>query len=154
VLSQVQRTRTLFGRRTLDAARQRFVAGKDELYRALDDAPLDEPGRARIREYADGFFDAIARDEAFYRPVVTRADARAYADEQRSTPICSMAGAIPVGTPISKPIEIRGGMMRVTLLDALWHWTGSNDCPEIRNSTVWIERAAVSSDFPPQASRK
>ena len=50
VLSQVQRKRTLFGRGVLDAVRKRFLDRKVDVYSSLDRAPLDEPGRARIRE--------------------------------------------------------------------------------------------------------
>jgi hypothetical protein len=153
-LSQVQRTRTLFGRAVLDATRKQFMDRKADIYRALDQSPLDEPGRQRIREYADGFFDAIASDQAFYRRVVTRTDTAAYAENDRAAQVCSIAGSIPVGTPVSEPLESRGDMIRVVLLDALWHWTGSSDCPEIRKGAVWIERGAIGNDFPPEASPK
>jgi len=147
-LSQVQRTRTLFGRAVLDATRKEFMDRRADIYRALDQSPLDEPGRQRIREYADGFFAAIGPDQAFYRPVVTRPDTAPYAGNDRAAQVCSIAGPIPVGTPVSEPLERRGDMIRVVLLDALWHWTGPNDCPEIRKGAVWIERGAVSNDFP------
>ncbi len=72
VLGQVQRTRALFPRDVLDAARARFMGRKAEAYRVLHDAVLDEGGRRRIQEYLDGFFNAIGSDTAFYRPVVAR----------------------------------------------------------------------------------
>jgi len=149
VLSQVQRTRTLFDRSVLDRTRQSFLERKNEVYRALDEAPLDEPGRARIREYADSFFDAIGSDDLFYRRVVTAARAMAYPNADRAAAVCAAAGPIPAGTPVSEPLETSGSMVRVVLLDALWHWTGRADCPELRTSAVWIERAATDTDFPP-----
>ena len=149
VLSQVQRTRTLFDRSVLDQTRRWFVARKDEIYRALDLAPLDDPGRARIREYADSFFGGIEADDAFYRPVVTGGDAMPYRSDDRAAAFCPAAGPIPAGTPVSEPLETSGDMVRVVLLDALWHWIARADCPDLRRNAVWIERSAISSDFPP-----
>jgi hypothetical protein len=149
VLSQVQRTRTLFDRRVLDETRTWFVDRKHEIYRALDLAPLDDPGRARIREYADSFFDAVETDAAFYRPVVTAEGAMAYRNADRSAAVCPAAGPIPAGTPVSEPLEENDEMVRVVLIDAQWHWIARNDCPDLRRNAVWLERAGISSDFPP-----
>ena len=53
VLSQVQRTRSLFPRATLDAERRHFVDRKPALYAALDSATVDAKGREIARAYLD-----------------------------------------------------------------------------------------------------
>jgi hypothetical protein len=148
VLGQVQRTRTLFPRAVLDATRAYFAGRKDEAYKALAASNLDDEGRAIIREYLDSFFAAIERDEAFYRPVVTTPGVKPFADAARSRAICAALGAIPVGTPISAPLDTRGDMIQVTVLDALWHWAPPAKCPDIHNSAVWIPANAVARDYP------
>jgi hypothetical protein len=148
VLSQLQRTRTLFDRALLDRTRKHFRDRKAEVYRALDDAALDSDGREKIREYVDSFFRGIESNDAFYRPVVTGADTKAYRGPDRAAVVCENLGPIPVGTPVSEFLETNGNMVRVALLDALWHWAPPVQCPEIRNGSVWIERAAVSTNFP------
>ena len=82
VLGQVQRTRALFARGVLDATRARFTERKAEAYRRCA-ARLDEPGRRRIQEYMDAFYDAIGSDDAFYRPVVTAPNTMPYHGRSR-----------------------------------------------------------------------
>jgi hypothetical protein len=55
VLAQVQRTRSLFTRSELDAARREFVKRRPEAYQALDSAVLDAAGKQKAREYLDSF---------------------------------------------------------------------------------------------------
>ena len=49
VLAQLQRTRTLFTRAQLDAARAEFVRHKEEAYTVLTEAQLDDAGRRGAR---------------------------------------------------------------------------------------------------------
>jgi hypothetical protein len=41
------------------------------------------------------------------------------------------------------------------LLDVLWHWTGPASCVAIRRGPVWIDEAAIGTDFPrlPQVTK-
>src|SRR5262249_29717857 len=97
VLGQLERTRSLFDRRLLDAMRARFMAKKAAVYAALLSASLDEGGRRRAREYLDAFFATIGSDEAFYRPAVTTPGTLPYLDAARTRMACPAQGAIPVG---------------------------------------------------------
>lgn len=146
VLAQVQRTRTLYSRSELDAARGAFVGRKGQAYKALDAASLDSEGRRIAQSYLDAFFKAIESDAAFYRPVVITDNARPYADTSRRV-LCSAVEAIPVGTPVSDPIRADGSLVQVILLDALWHWTPSRECARIRGP-VWIDASAIGREFP------
>jgi len=148
VLGQVQRTRSLFNRSVLDATRSYFAGREADAYKALAAANVDAGGRAIIREYLDSFFRAIESDSAFYRPVVTAAGVKPFADAAKTRAVCPALGAIPVGTPISAAIDSQGGMIQVTLLDALWHWAPPEKCPAIHTSPVWISANAVSREYP------
>ena len=147
VIAQVQRTRTLFGRPELDAARAGFVKRKADAYRLLEGASLDAAGRKIARQYLDAFYRAIESDDAFYRPVVTATDARLYASENRDA-VCAARGPAPPGTPVSEPLQTRGTLMQVLVLDALWHWAPPAKCPAVHEGPVWIETSAVSRNFP------
>jgi len=148
VLGQVQRTRSLFDRATLDAARAYFMTRKRAVYDALQSSSMDQSGRQLIGEYLDSFFQAIGSDEAFYRPVVVTPGVKPYADSGRGRAVCPSLGSIPVGTPISDPQDRRGDMIQVVLLDALWKWAPPAKCAEIHESAVWIPASAVTSDYP------
>ena len=149
VIAQLQRTRTLFSRAELDAGRQRFLARRAEAYRRIDRAALDAEARAWMREYLDAFFREIESDRSFYRPVIVTPGVRPRAEGQPSAPVvCASRGAIPVGTPVSEPLETRGAMVKVVLLDALWHWGPSTRCAPIQSGAVWVEKSAVSPNFP------
>jgi hypothetical protein len=148
VISQLQRTRTLFGRGDLDRTRRQFTQKKADAYRLLDESDLDSAGRETIKQYLDAFFEAIGSDDAFYRPVVTAPNAVAYADARRGAAVCSARGPIPAGTPVSDPVQTSGDMIQVHLLDALWHWAPPVKCPDMRKTAVWIDKAAVSRDYP------
>jgi hypothetical protein len=148
VLGQVQRTRSLFSRVVLDAARAHFAGRKSAAYGALQATQIDASGRQSIREYLDSFFSAIASDDAFYRPVVTATGVNPFADAGRAQAVCPALGAIPVGTPISDPLDRRGDMIQVVLLDALWKWATPAKCADIHTSPVWIPANSVSRDYP------
>jgi hypothetical protein len=152
VVSQVQRTRTLFNRRVLDATRQHFLQRKSDAYRVLEAAPVDTTGRQHIKSYLDAFYAAIGSDDAFYRPVVTAKGATAFADAVGTAPVCVNSSVIPVGTPVSEPIERQGQRVKVTLLDALWHWAPPIKCDPIHNGAVWVESSAIGTDFPAPAA--
>jgi len=147
VLAQVQRTRTLFSRTDLDAARADFVKRKPDAYRTLASATIDPAGKRTAQEYLDAFYAAIGSDDAFYRPVVTTPGAQLYANENRAV-VCSSAGVIPVGTPVSGPLQTKGPMIQVHVLDALWHWAPPAKCAAVREGPVWIDAAVVGKDFP------
>jgi len=149
VLGQVQRTRSLFGRADLDAARQHFMAKKSDAYRTLESSNVDAAGKQRIREYLDAFFAAIGADDAFYRPAVVVEGARVYADAAQANPLCSAMAPMPVGTVVSDPAETTDRMMRVALLDTKWNWATPKPCDAIHRGLVWIQRDAVSRDYPP-----
>jgi hypothetical protein len=145
VLSQVQRTRSLFPRQLLDATRREFVAHKGEAYAVLDQNTLDDEGRASAKAYLNAFFAAIEADEAFYRPVVTARGARIFADAAQSQPVCG-TGSIPPGTPVSEPLETSGQMAKVVILDALWHF--DEKCAIVRTAPIWIATTAIGTDYP------
>jgi len=147
VVSQVQHTRSLFARRDLDAARHRFMRHRDEAFAAMRESDVDPHGREIIHRYLTAFFDAIATDEAFYRPIVVH-ETIGYAAADGEEPLCPKADVVPAGTPVSTPIAARGGRVQVRLLDALWHWTGRHRCDAIRQGTVWIEQRAIGTDYP------
>lgn len=148
VLGQVQRTRTLFPRAELDAARARFLEKKSDAYAVLRSAKIDDAGRQVAKQYLDGFFEAIGSDDAFYRPAVVASNTLPYADSGRTKQVCTATGAIPVGTVVSDPVQTDGQMMKVTLLDTAWHWGPPTKCAAVHQSAVWIDSSAVSRDFP------
>ena len=80
-------------------------------------------------------------------PVVATAGAKMYASP-RGAAVCTSNGAIPVGTPVSEPLKTDGAFVQVMVLDALWHWAPPAQCPDVRRGPVWIERTAISKDFP------
>ena len=152
VVSQVQRTRTLFDCRVLDATRQHFLQRKGDAYRVLEVATVDAQGRQHIKRYLDAFYAAIEPDDAFYRPVVTAKGATAFADAVGNAPVCANSSVIPVGTPVSEPLERQAQRVKVTLLDALWHWAPPIKCDRIHNGAVWVESSAIGTDFPASAA--
>ena len=141
----MQRTRSLFSRGELDATRQYFLTRKSAAYEALAGAVLDPEGRELARLYLDAFFAAIA-DEAFYRPVVAR-DAPVYADAAKSSGACAPGDAAPPGTPVNV-IGGDGAMAQVAVLDAQWRWAPPRECAAIRSGPVWIEKSAITVDYP------
>jgi hypothetical protein len=147
VLAQVQRTRTLFSRADLNAARAHFVQRKPDAYQALANAAIDPVGKRVAQEYIDAFYAAIGSDDAFYRPVVAMPGAQLYSNEDRAV-VCSSRGPIPVGTPVSEPLQTRGTVIQVHVLDALWHWAPPVKCPAVHEGPVWIDADAVSREFP------
>jgi hypothetical protein len=149
VVSQLQRTRSLFTRGQLDATRRRFLDRRDAAYRALEAAPLDPSGRRHLTEYMDAFFGEIGSDENFYRPVVARPNTTIRAEPNPAAPgVCTERGPVPIGTPVSPPLETRGPMIKVVVLDALWHWGPSAECSAVLNGAPWIEADAISRDYP------
>lgn len=145
VLSQVQRTRSLFPRTLLDQMRAEFVAHKGDAYAALQQGHMDDEGRAAAKAYLDAFFAAIETDQAFYRPVITARDARIFVDARQSQPVCG-TGSVPAGTPVSDPIETAGEAAKVVILDALWHF--NEKCAIVRASPVWVTTSAIGKDYP------
>jgi hypothetical protein len=148
VRGQVQRTRALFARDVLDSTRARFMERKAEAYTALRSAALDEPGRRRIQEYLDAFYNAIGSDGAFYGPVVTAPNTMPYTTADRAAVVCKERGAVPPGTAVSAPLATEGSMIQVVLLDTQWNWATPVVCPAIHKGAVWIDSASVSKDFP------
>ena len=153
VVGQVQRTRSLFERRDLDAARTHFKQKKNDAYSALDSSNVDANGKRVIREYLDAFYEAIGSDEAFYRPAVVVSGMRAYTDAAKASAVCSAMGTIPVGTVASEPMETSDQMIRVILLDTQWQWATPKPCAAIHDGPVWIQRDAVSRDYPTASAK-
>jgi hypothetical protein len=148
VLAQLQRARTLFTRAELDAARQRFMRQKANAYRAVESSTLDAAGREQLTQYLDSFFAVIASDAEFYRPVVTAADTRAYSDGSGTSQVCAERSAVPIGTPVSEPLEKAGRFVQVRVLDVLWRWAPPVKCAEIHDGAVWIHASAIGANFP------
>lgn len=148
VLSQVQRTRSLFPRALLDATRRSFLERKAEAYGALEGGVLDEEGKRHVRDYLTAFYDAIESDEAFYVPVVIREGTRAFSDSAGTQPVCGNLSTIPVGTPVSQPLGRDGNMVQIVLLDALWRWAPPVRCETVQNSSVWIATDAIDANYP------
>ncbi len=146
VLSQVQRTRSLFSRAVLDEARAHFLSRRDHAYNTLAQAELDARGRDLARRHLDAFYAAIA-DAAFYRPVIVRPDTVVYASADRSLVACAAGEAAPAGTPVNI-VATDGDMAQVAMLDVHWRWAPPRDCPAVRNGTVWIAKDAVGTDYP------
>ena len=149
VLAQVQRTRTLFNRADLNAARGEFVKRKPQAYQALESARLDATGKRQAQEYLDSFYKAIESDEAFYRPVVIAAGTTLYANEQRDI-ACASRPDIPAGTPVSEPLQKKGTLIQVVVLDALWAWAERPTCAAVQQAPVWIEANSLGTEFPKQ----
>ena len=148
VLSQVQRTRSLFPRDRLDALRRRFLERRGAVLAAVQEAPVDADGRTIARSYADDFFKAIESDEAFYRPVVARSDVQVYLDPQKTREACGPKDVMRAGTPVNE-LRRSGPMSQVVILDALWRWASKNECNAVQNGPVWIDSAAITADYPP-----
>jgi hypothetical protein len=147
VLAQVQRTRALFSRAQLDATRAEFLSRKDAAYQTLAAAALDPAGKTVAKSYLDAFYAAIESDNAFYRPVVATAGRQLYANESRAV-ACAGTGTIPPGTPVSEPLQTKGGLAQVVVLDALWQWTPPVKCAAVHEGPVWIEADSITKDFP------
>jgi hypothetical protein len=147
VVGQLQRARRLFGREQLDATRLEFMRRKSAAYAAIAESPMDDDWRPSIHAYLDSFFEAIDNDERFYLPVVVSPGARFFLDAQATRPACG-SDNVPVGTPVSEPLEVQDGKLRVVVLDAQWYWTTPRRCDVIRRQPVWIAASAVSRDFP------
>lgn len=147
VLSQVQRTRALFPRATLDGLRRHFVERKDAVLAAIQSAIVDADGRAIARSYAERFFAAIADDRAYYRPVVARSDVRVFVDPQQAKEACQPGDVMRPGTPVNE-LKRSGSMSQVVILDAMWRWASKNECNSVQDGPVWIVSDAITTDFP------
>ena len=147
MIAQLQRARTLFARKDLEEARAAFVARKPQAFQALAAAQLDREGEAVAKRYLDSFYAEIESDENFYRPVVRAPKTQAYAAAD-GKPACGTHSTVPVGTPVSSPLQRTGERVQVTLLDALWHWTGAAGCEAVRRGPVWIDASAIGANFP------
>ena len=96
------------------------------------------------------FFSMIGSDQQFYRPVIVGEDVKGYTDSGQTQPVCGQRSTIPAGTPVSAELEADGKMVRVRLLDVMWHWTAPQRCDAVHQEPVWVLRSAVSSDYPPR----
>jgi hypothetical protein len=148
VQAQVQRTRSLFDRALLDDTRARFVAARPQIEAAIDNSPADAHGKDHAHAYITAFFRNIESDEAFYRPVVVEGEHIAALDFEGKRPVCGESSTVPAGTPVSAPLETREGRVRVRLLDALWQWTGPQRCDAVHTQAVWIDAAAIGTNYP------
>lgn len=146
VIAQVQRTRTLFDRPMLDRMRQDFMARREGIIRAIDETTIDAKGAELAHAYVDAFYRAIA-DADFYRPVVAQPGGHIYTAATGNAEVCGAGDTIPPGTPF-KELRRENGRVEVLLLDALWRWAPPNECVPVHKSTVWIDPAGISADFP------
>ena len=147
VLSQVQRTRSIFPRTVLDAERQHFVQRKPAIYDAMQGAKVDDRGREIAKRYLDSFFTAIADDATFYRPVVARSDVRVFLDPEGTKEACAPGDVMRPGTPVNE-LQKSGSMSQVVILDANWRWASKNECNGVQDGPVWIPSDAITRDFP------
>ncbi|MGH9409650.1 MAG: hypothetical protein ACRD1V_09385 [Vicinamibacterales bacterium] len=147
VLSQVQRTRSLFDRATLDAERRRLIDRRQAVFAAIDEAKIDAQGRDLARAFVSTFYGDIGDDRAFYRPVVVKLNVQVYADPSRAREACGPRDVIPVGTPVNE-VQHSGSMTQVVVLDALWRWAPPRQCTAVRTGPVWISSDAISADYP------
>src|SRR5581483_3537013 len=131
VAAQLQHARSLFDRPVLDATRHAFAAKREAAYGALADSAVDGDGKKVMTEYLDAFFDAMTSDAVFYRPVITAARTRAYADADRSTPVCPSVGPVPIGTPVGDVLQTKGDMVQAVLLDAMWKYAPPVKCAAV-----------------------
>ena len=112
--------------------------------RSCGGARLRLSGAARGR-IAKG---AIETDDAFYRPVVVAPNTRLFANESRQS-ACGAANTLPVGTPVSEPLQKNGTLVQVWVLDALWRWAAApGKCAAVHQGPMWIEAAAIGRDYP------
>jgi hypothetical protein len=147
VLSQVQRTRSLFPRAQLDAERQHFISRKPAVYAALDAATVDDKGREIARAYLDAFYAAIADDAQFYRPIVARNDVQVFLDAEGTQEACGPKDVMRPGTPVNE-LQKSGSMSQVIVLDAMWRWASRNECNAVQDGPVWIPSSAIVRDYP------
>jgi hypothetical protein len=147
VLSQVQRTRSLFPRAELDGLRRSFMQRKPAVYAALDQSEADAKGHETARAYLDNFFTDIADDQTFYRPVVTRNDVQVYVDPERTREACRAKDVMRPGTPVNE-VQRSGPMSQVIILDAMWRWTADQRCETVQRGPVWIQSDAITRDYP------
>ena len=147
VLSQVQRTRSLFSRAQLDAERKHFLDRKAALYEKVQRSQVDEQGRTLARRYLDAFFQAIADDAAFYRPIVSGADVQVFMDAEGTREACKPKDVMRPGTPVNE-IKKAGQMSQVVILDANWRWASKNECHAVQDGPVWIRSDAITRDYP------
>jgi hypothetical protein len=146
VLSQVQRTRSLFPRAQLDAERRHLLDRRAAVYAAVDAATVDDKGRALAREYLDAFFRAIA-DEQYYRPIVARTDVQVFVDAEGTQEACGPKDVMRPGTPVNE-LQKAGSRSQVIVLDAMWRWASRNECHAVQDGPVWISTSAIVRDYP------
>ncbi|HET7697062.1 MAG TPA: hypothetical protein VFK57_15225 [Vicinamibacterales bacterium] len=147
VLSQVQRTRSLFPRAQLDGERRHFIERKTAAYAALDGAGVDDKGREIARAYLDAFYAAITGDEQYYRPIVVRDDVQVFLDAAGTREACGPKDVMRPGTPVNE-IAREGAMSQVIILDAMWRWASRNECNAVQDGPVWIKSDAIVRNFP------
>jgi hypothetical protein len=148
VFAQVQRTRSLFPRVLLDETRAHFLGTRDEVMTTIERSVADARGRELARQYVGAFYEAIESDARFYGPVIVDAGHEAFLDAEGRQPACGGFSVVPVGTPVSAPLEVRGEWARVRVLDALWQWTGDNRCDAVHERPVWLPTSAIGTDYP------
>jgi len=119
---------------------------KDEAYRVLTEAQLDDAGRRNAAAHLDAFYAVIESDERFYLPVLVD-NTPIYLDARRKKHACKNAVA-PRGTPVSAAGDTRDGMQAVVVLDALWEWAPPRVCDAVHSGSVWVAASSISSDYP------
>jgi hypothetical protein len=151
VLSQVQRTRALFDRAELDQMRRYFLSRRAAAEDAVREGNLDPRGRELAAQHLHAFFADLTED-AFYRPVIAKGGTAVYLDAAKSREACQAGDEVPPGTPVNV-VATSGEMAQVALLDVHWRWAPPRDCPAVRSGPVWLEKDAISADFPRQTGK-
>jgi hypothetical protein len=147
VLQQVQRTRMLFDRQDLDAVRAELVATKGAALDLLRTSVLDPAGRRFAEAYVTAFFNAIERDDAFYRPIVAGDQVKAFLDPNQRQPACG-GEPLAAGSVVSEPLDTQGDLIHVHVIDMGWKWAPPKACDAIHAGAVWIPAKAVAADYP------
>jgi hypothetical protein len=58
-----------------------------------------------------------------------------------------------VGTPVSEPLQTKGSLVQVLVLDSLWHWASAKKCEPVQQGPVWIDANVISHDYPKREAR-
>ncbi len=152
VLSQVQRTRALFRRAELDDMRRYFLSRRAAAEDVIREGNLDPRGRELAAQHLEAFFADLA-DDAFYRPVIARGGTAVYLDAAKAREACQAGDEVPPGTPVNV-VATSGAMAQVALLDVQWRWAPPRECAAVRSGPVWVEKDAITADFPLQAGKR
>ena len=123
VLSQVQRTRSLFSRADLDAQRRHFTERKTPIYAVARSGGRSIRRDARSRA---GTWTASSRRSPTTSPSTVpwsrKATCGSTSTRRRPGKRASPTNLVRPGTPVNE-LQRSGAMSQVVILDANWRWT-------------------------------